>query len=126
MKYILFISVFLSLLHVYLSFFVVHECILNEGIAFGIYVPYIRWISLVLLFVLFVLSIRTKSNIKYILFSITMFGGLNVFERFVRGYICDYINISDIYVNIADICITVLIVLLVLICIFRKDGCKNN
>lgn len=126
MRYILPISIVLSIIHLYISFFVADECIVNEGIAFGISIPYVEWVSLLFLVFLFFLSLKTKSNIKYLLFSITLFGSVNVFERFFRGYICDYIRIFNVYVNIVDICITILVVLCILICIFRKYGDKDN
>jgi lipoprotein signal peptidase len=126
MRYILPISIALSIIHLYISFFVVERCIVNEGIAFGLSIPYVECVSLLFVVFLFFLSVKTKSNIKYLLFSIASLGSVNVLERFFRGYICDYIRIYNIYLNIMDICITILVVLCILICISWKYGDKDN
>lgn len=126
MKYILPVSIIFLVIHLYISFFVVSQCTLNDGIAFGISLPYIEWISVGLLVVLFLIFMKTKSSMKYILLGITILGAANVLERVFRGYICDYIPMFSIYVNVADIGITTLAVLGVIICIFKRDGYRNK
>ena len=126
MKYILPLSVFLSLLNLYISFFLIKECTVNEGVVFGIDIPYPEVIGSILLLIVLFISLKVERNMKYIFTSIAVMGLGNLLERTVHGYICDYINIFNISVNIIDICITILVVLGILICVFQKDENRDR
>lgn len=122
MKYILPISLLISIINFYTSFFLISECSINRGVVFGIEIPYVIYISIFLLLVILLLIFKTGGNIQYIFLGIFVFGLGNFLEKIVRGYICDYIYLFNISVNLVDIGITILVVLGILTCILNKDG----
>lgn len=126
MKYIIPLSILFSILNLCISFFFVSECTVNEGVLLGIDIPYVEIISFILLLAILFTSLKIKGSMRYILLGITILGSGNLLERTIHGYICDYISLFGISVNIIDICITILVMVGVLICIFKKDEHKNR
>lgn len=103
--FILVISLIVSVINIFISskLFSDNRCVENDGIAFGIGVEDITYITLILLLVLIVVGLRSKGVIKYILFSILLMGLSNLIVRVIYGSICDYINIFNLVINISDL-----------------------
>ena len=125
MKYIL-LSVVLFLTNILVSFFLIENCIENRGVAFGIEIEYVSLIKFFLLIFVLLLSFKIEGNLKNIFLSIVILGSGNLFERIVRGYVCDYIPFFNLSINIVDIGIVVVTIAGVLICIFKKNEDTNK
>lgn len=113
---LLLISYFLSILNIFLSkyLFTIDRCVINRGIAFGISIQYIFIISILFLIILIVLGYINKGIVRYILFSIFLFGLSNLITRLLLGGICDYLAMSFLTINIADLGVVVLSILAVI------------
>lgn len=85
-------------------------CVRNSGVAFGFDLSFLGVILVLLLLLLLVVFIKSKDVLRYNVLAITVLGVGNFVERLINGYICDYINILNIYVNLNDIAITVLVI----------------
>ena len=107
---LLLISSFLSILNIFISkyLFEINRCVMNRGIAFGIQIELTVFISIILLLILVTLGCLNKGIIKYLLFSIFLFGLSNLTFRLLLGGICDYIAIPLLSINIADLGIVIL------------------
>ncbi len=113
---LLLISFSLSILNIFLSkyLFSIDRCVINRGIAFGISIEYIFIISILFLIILIVLGYINKGIVRYILFSIFLFGLSNLITRLLLGGICDYLAMSFLTINIADLGVVVLSILAVI------------
>lgn len=113
---LLLISFSLSILNIFLSkyLFTIDRCVINRGIAFGISIEYIFIISILFLIILIVLGYINKGIVRYILFSIFLFGLSNLITRLLLGGICDYLAMSFLTINIADLGVVVLSILAVI------------
>lgn len=107
---ILFLSLVVSLLNIFISFWLFSKdlCIKNEGVAFGIDVIYIIFITLAVVIVLILLGLISKGFLRYIFFSFVLLGISNFVVRVIYGSVCDYINIFNLVVNISDILMVLL------------------
>ena len=121
------ISFFLSIFNIYISkhLFELDRCVINRGIAFGVSMKLIVFISIILLLVLIILGYINKGRIRYILFCIFLFGLSNLIVRLLLGGICDYISIPFLFFNIADLGI-VLLSFYAGVCIIGINWEKNN
>lgn len=113
---LLLISFSLSIFNIFLSkyLFTIDRCVINRGIAFGISIEYIFIISILFLIILIVLGYINKGIVRYILFSIFLFGLSNLITRLLLGGICDYLAMSFLTINIADLGVVVLSILAVI------------
>jgi len=107
---LLLISAFFSILNICISkyLFEIDECVLNRGIAFGISIGDTVLISIFLLLALVIFGYFNKGVIRYLLFSIFLFGLSNLVLRVLLGGVCDYIKVPLVRINIADLGIVVL------------------
>lgn len=107
---LLIISSLLSILNIFISkyFFGLDRCVINRGIAFGISMDLAVLISISLLIFLIILGYINIGRIRYIYFSIFLFGFSNLITRLFIGGICDYISLLFLSFNIADLGIVVL------------------
>lgn len=103
-------SAVISIFHLLLSIFLYRrgECILNEGIAFGIPIDYIMSISTVLILSLFLLSRKMKVPLNYFFSGLSILALGNLLGRFVFSGVCDYVALFFVSVNIVDIGIVLL------------------
>ncbi|KKP43214.1 MAG: hypothetical protein UR34_C0001G0015 [candidate division WS6 bacterium GW2011_GWC1_33_20] len=122
------LSVLISLINVFLSvyFFSNNGCVKNRGVAFGIDIIYEEIISFLILSFLIFIGTRVKGIIRYLTFGVVILGFSNFVVRVFLKYICDYINVFNMSLNIADIFIVIYALLIILICIFDKDGKCNR
>lgn len=113
---LLLISFSFSIFNIFLSkyLFTIDRCVINRGIAFGISIEYIFIISILFLIILIVLGYINKGIVRYILFSIFLFGLSNLITRLLLGGICDYLAMSFLTINIADLGVVVLSILAVI------------
>lgn len=107
---LLIISSLFSILNIFISkyFFRLDRCVINRGIAFGISMDLAVLISISLLIFLIILGYINIGRIRYIYFSIFLFGFSNLITRLFIGGICDYISLLFLSFNIADLGIVVL------------------
>ena len=112
-KAIIFISILISIIHLLLSLYLDTrgECILNEGIAFGISVNHIYVISIALILFLFGMAMTSKRTLRSFLFGIAILGIGNLLGRIYFSGICDYISLINISFNLIDIAIVSLCIL---------------
>ncbi len=117
------ISFFFSIFNIYISkhLFELDRCVINRGVAFGVSMKLIVFISIILLLVLIILGYINKGRIRYILFCIFLLGLSNLIVRLLLGGICDYINVLCISMNISDIFIVVFAILGGLEVLLTKD-----
>jgi signal peptidase II len=104
----------------------------NKGIVFGLFSnirinPYVLMVfsilSIFLIMYLFVLLF----NYRYSLILAVIIGGAigNIIDRFIYGYVVDFIKIDSFYVfNIADSCITIGGIILLIVLLFGKANDK--
>ncbi|MBU2496504.1 MAG: signal peptidase II [Nanoarchaeota archaeon] len=102
----------------------------NYGLLFGLFSsPSLKWsyifaISLVLVFLLYVFSLKdVKKNIRLQIGLVFMIAGLlgNLIDRLIYGFVIDFINIQITVFNFADASIT-LGALFVLFELFKRKG----
>lgn len=98
---------------------------MNRGVAFGVSIEWIVLISTVLLLILAILGYLNKGVLRYLLFSIFLFGLSNLVVRVLLGGICDYINIPLVRINIADLGI-VLLSIFTGVLVLKIKGEKNK
>jgi len=108
--FILLSSLVVSIVNVVISFELISKdmCTINYGVAFGIGIEYIIFLSLLLLLSLVVIGVITKGVIKYMFFSLFLLGLSNFVIRILYGSICDYINIFNLVINISDLFIVLI------------------
>lgn len=126
MKYILYASIVISIIDLYVSYYVVNDCVINEGVAFGINLPYVELFSICIVLILFFISIKEKGSERYIFLSIGTLGLTNFTERIINNGVCDYISFLGLHMNLVDISISTIVLLSILNYIFRKNENKNR
>ena len=110
------------------GFFYITNCH-NEGAAFSLFsgnVLFLIFITLIVLFLIYRSINKENVNKIGILAYGLLLGGIlgNLFDRIVRGFVIDYINVSFFSIfNLADIAITFGVVLLI---IDNIKESKNN
>ena len=94
--------------------------IINEGISFGLSLPYLKWIQLLILIILGAAWWKDKKAFGW-LFMI-MGGSLNLIERCCFGGVRDYwlIPLTSIYNNLNDYLIAFGVVQLIIYYIWKK------
>lgn len=107
---ILLCSFVVSVINIFLSneLFLRNTCITNNGVAFGIEINNIFFISTLLLIILIVIALNSGGNMKYILFSVFLLGLSNLVTRVIYGKVCDYITVLGISFNISDLFLVLL------------------
>lgn len=102
----------LVILNLVLVFFLLENnvCVRNKGVAFGVSLGSEILVLLLLLVVLIFVYIKSREDLRYNVLAISILGLGNFFERVIKGYICDYIQIFDIYVNLVDLGITMTVI----------------
>lgn len=101
------------------------ECDLNSGIAFGVDIQYVEYITILLILLLFIFSLYIKGVRGGVLSSIAIFGFGNWINRIYTGCICDYISLFDISFNILDMGILIMVVIGI-ISFIRHDDTNNS
>ena len=101
----------------------------NFGGAFGIFMTRILLIGVNLLIIFVIIKLLTSKKYDFdnkakLGFSLILSGGIgNLIDRIFRGYVIDYIDITQIFnypvFNFADICIVVGVILIMAMIIFN-------
>lgn len=120
-KQLPYIATSLVLLNIAITEIISDKCRGNIGVAFGIYFQLLDLLIPLLIVILFLISIYSSGRVKYIFLSLCILGASNVLERYIKGYVCDYINILGISFNIVDMGIVLLCIFGILISISKKD-----
>lgn len=108
----------------------------NTGAAFGFFSARIILIGLDILIIYAILKIilnkkyKLEENIKLGL-SLILAGGIgNLIDRIFRGYVIDYIDISNLFnfavFNIADICIVIGVLLVFIMILIKTVKSQEN
>ncbi len=94
--------------------------ILNRGMSFGINLPYLKWIQLLVL--IFLIKIWWGNKKAWGCLLIILGGGLNLFERWRWGAVRDYwrIPLTSIYNNVNDYLIAFGVIQLMIYFIWKK------
>lgn len=108
----------------------------NIGAAFGLLMTRIFLIGLDLLIIFVVIKLLASKKYDFdnkakLGFSLILAGGIgNVIDRIFRGYVIDYIDISEILdypvFNFADICIVVGVILIMVMIIINTIKSQEN
>lgn len=108
----------------------------NIGAAFGVFMTRIFLIGLNLLIIFVVIKLMISKKYDFddkakLGLSLILAGGIgNLIDRIFRGYVIDYIDISQIFnypvFNFADICIVVGVILIMVLIIINTIKSQEN
>jgi len=108
----------------------------NYGAAFGLVMTRIMLIGVDLLIIFAIIKIMTSKKYEFdeisnLGFSLVLAGGIgNLIDRIFRGYVVDYIDVTEFInfpiFNFADICIVVGIILIIIRLIINTIKIQEN
>lgn len=122
------LAILVVLVNLLVTFFFLDPslCIKNHGVVFGMEFGIDLFIQFLIIVSLLVISVKSRTSLRYNMLALAILGTGNLFERILRGYICDYINIFSVYINLVDIGITSMIIISLIFLIKEGYADKNR